>query len=205
MKKLQREFYQKELVALESARPYKWLANNPIHRVVRFGVVAAQTETDFTVDMLMYAQCFAVSTILVYPLAYAVRLKAVRIWFTSPTVGTAISSTIEWNAAATGFLVNGSSVSEVNASTTDMVCLEARPPRSSLSSWYQGGANALSNVIFSFSAPAGAIFEVEYDYVLNTTEAFTSSRAVSGATLGNIYCKAINANILALPPLNSVV
>ncbi len=205
MKKLQREFYQKELEALRSARPNKWLASSPIHRVVRFGVVAAQTETDFTVNNVLYALCCASSTTFVNSLAYATKLKRVRIWFTSPTVGTAISSTIEWNAAATGFLVNGSSVSEVNASTTDMVCLEARPPSSTLASWYQGGATAGTNVLFSFSAPAGAVMEIEYDYVLNTTEALVGSLGVTGATPGTVYCKAINANVLALPPLNSIV
>jgi hypothetical protein len=149
--------------------------------------------------------CFATSIILAYPVHYAVKLKSVKIWFCSPTAGTSISSTIEWNAATTGFLVTGGSVSETNASTTEMVCLAARPPKSTLSSWYQGGSTAGTNVIFSFSAPAGAIMEIEYDYVNNTTENTYGSLAVTGATLGVIYCKAINANVLALPPLNSVV
>lgn len=188
-----------------SSQPPKWLACLPSHRIVRMGVIADQTETDVTAKNLMFLQCFATATTVVYTAAFAVKLKAVRIWFTSKTVGTSLSATIEWNAAATGFLVQGNSVSETNVSTTEPVMLEARPPKSTLSSWYQGGPTVGANSIFSFSAPAGSILELEYDWTMSSTESNpVASIAVTGAVTGNVYCLGINANVLALPPLNSV-
>jgi hypothetical protein len=139
-------------------------------------------------------------------LALAVKLKCVRIWFTALTAGTAVSATIEWNAAATGFLIQGTSVGETNTSTTEPVLLEARPPGDTLSGWYQGGATTLTNVIFSFSAPADSILEIDYDWVMCSTEpVYTTGSTVASASVGQVCCKAINSNVQVLPPLNSVV
>lgn len=197
----------KQLVNIQSrsAPPPRWLSNTPISRKIRFGVVAAQTETDFLVRNLLYAACYATSTTVLYPLAYAVRLKQLKIWFTSPTLASSITSTVEWNAVSTGFLLNGSSVSETNTSTTDYVCLVARPPKQSLASWYQAGPTGVTNVLFSFSAPAGAILEIDFDYVPNLTEATYETQTSSGLATGTLYCRAVNSNVLALPPLNSAV
>lgn len=197
----------RELVSLQkrSSPPPKWVAVSPYFRKVRFGLVANQTETDFTVRNLLYAQCVAQSSTILSPLAYAIRLKRVQIWFQSPTLGSNITSTIEWNNAGTGFLGTGTSVSETNSSTTDFVCLDSTPPDQTLSSWYQAGVTGATNVIFSFSAPAGAIMQIDYDWVGNFTEAAYETQSTSGAVAGTLYCRAVNANVLALPPLNSAV
>jgi len=178
---------------------------SPYARKVRLGVVANQAETEITVRNLLNLQVLATGSTAVNSLAYAVRLKKLRIWFTSPTVGTSISSTVEWNAGSTGFLMDGVSQSSTTMSTTEPVCLVTRPPTQSLASWYQAGVSGSTNVLFSLSAPAGAVIEVSYDWVPNFTEASYNTTTVTGATQGTLYCVGWNSNILALPPLNSVV
>ncbi len=192
------------LVSEKLLQPPPWKAVTPISRRVRWGVVAAQAELDVTVNALLYAQCMGYSTTLVASWAYAVRLKRVAIYFVSPTQSTTISSTVEWNAGGTGFLLDNVSVAQANCSTTELACLETRPPTDSLSSWYQGGATAGTNVIFSFSAPAGAILEMDFDWVPNLTEASLGTLSATSAVIGVNYCRGISSNILALPPLNSV-
>ncbi len=176
----------------------------PYFRRVRLGVVANQAETDITVASILRLQSMAVTTTSTVNLAYAVRVKRIAIWFTSPTVGTSISSTVEWNAGSTGFLMDGVSAAATTMSTTEPTCLETFPPTESLSSWYQAGVTGSTNVLFSLSAPAGAIIEVDYDWVPNFTEATYGSVSVSGAVVGTMYAVAWNTNILALPPLNSI-
>jgi len=185
--------------------PGPWRAVSPYARKVRLGVVANQAETEITVRNLLNLQVLATGSTAVNSLAYAVRLKKLRIWFTSPTVGTSISSTVEWNAGSTGFLMDGVSQSSTTMSTTEPVCLVTRPPTQSLASWYQAGVSGSTNVLFSLSAPAGAVIEVSYDWVPNFTEASYNTTTVTGATQGTLYCVGWNSNILALPPLNSVV
>jgi hypothetical protein len=184
-------------------QPPEWMANPPLFRKVRWGVVAAQTELDVTVNALLYAQCTALSTTTVSTWAQAVRLRRIRIWFVSPTLGTTVTSTIEWNAGATGFLVRGTSVSQTNGSTTELACLDCRPPTDSLSGWYQGGSTAGTNVIFSFSAPAGAILQLDFDWVPLVTEAGLGTLSSVGTVAGTNYCRGISSNILAFAPLNS--
>jgi hypothetical protein len=195
-----------ELVSMEkNERPPKWLAVAPEYREVRFGVVANQAETDFTVRNLLYCQCSASSATVISPLAYAVRLRRVRIWFCSPTLGTNISSTVEWTSAGTGFLQRGTALAEVNTSTTEMVCLDVKPPKQSLARWYQAGVTGATNILFSFSAPAGAIMQLDFNWVPNFTEGSYETQTTAGAVTNTLYCRAVNANVLALPPLNSTV
>jgi hypothetical protein len=197
----------RELVSLQKrgSPPPQWSAVTPYSRSVRFGIVANQTETDVTVRSLLYAGCFAQSSTVISPMAYSARLKRVQIWFLSPALATNITSTIEWNDAATAFLNKGTSVSETNASTTDYVCLSSSPPNDTLAGWYNAGVTGATNVLFSFSAPAGAIMQIDYDWAGTFTEAAYETQSTSGAVAGTIYCRAINANVLALPPLNSTV
>ena len=182
-----------------------WKSVVPQHRSVRYGVIADQSETDILVRYIMYAQCVATTTTAVVPLAQAIRFKRFRCWFTAPSIGSTRTATIEWNAGGTGFLLNGVSESATTMSTTEPVCLDSRPPTESLGSWYQGGSTALTNSLFSMSAPAGAIIQIDYDWVPNFTEAGFSSVTVSGAVAGTLYCLGWNSNILALPPLNSAI
>jgi hypothetical protein len=184
--------------------PPVWKAVRPYFRRVRLGVVANQPETDITVNSFLRLQGMAITSTSFVNLAYAVRVKRMAIWFTSPTVGTSISATVEWNAGSTGFLMDGVSAAATTMSTTEPTCLETRPPTESLGSWYQAGPTGGTNVLFSLSAPAGAIIEVDYDWVPNLTEASYSTVTVSGAVAGTMYACAWNTNILALPPLNSI-
>jgi len=193
-----------ELVRIVKEGPPQWRAQQKLRRSVRWGVVANQAETDFTINQLLYAQCVVVSATTCVSLAYAVRIRRVRIWFTSPTLATSISSTLEWNAGSTGFLMDGVSVAEVTNSTTEPACLDARPPVDSLASWFQSGPTGGTNVIFSFSAPAGAIIQCDYDWVPNFTEISYGTLSTTAGVLGTLGCRAVNSNILALPPLNSI-
>jgi len=185
--------------------PPQWRAVASMYRSVRLGATANQTEVDVTVNNILCLQTMCTSANLVYSLAYAIRLKRVRIWFTSPTVATSISSTLEWNAGSTGFLLDGVSVAATTMSTTEPVCLDARPPTESLGGWYQAGPSGATNVLFSYSAPAGSVIQVDYDWVPNFTEAvYRSNATVATGTVGTLYCLGWASTVLALPPLNSI-
>lgn len=195
----------RKLVALEQAGspPPQWSAIQPMSRSVRWSAAADQGETDFTVRNLLYAACSASSTTVLYPLAYACKLKRVQIWFTSSAVGTNKSAELEWNSASTGFLNPGTAVSATSSNPSDWAYLTARPPKDTLGKWYEAGVTGATNVLFSFSLPAGGIIQADFDWVPNVGEAVYESQTSSGLVTGTIYCRNINANIAALAPLNS--
>jgi hypothetical protein len=185
--------------------PPEWRAVHPIHRKVRLGVVADQTEVDLTVNQIVFLQSTANSTTTVVPWAYAVRMKKITIWFMTNALGTNKSATVEWNAGATGFLLDGVSVAATSSSTTEYSILTTRPPTESLGGWFQAVLSGGTNVLFSYSAPAGAIIEVSYDWVPNWSEVSTGSLSATAAVSGVNYARAWSSNVLALPPLNSVL
>jgi hypothetical protein len=199
--------YLRELVLLQRLHspPPKWRAVQPMFRSVRWSATAAQAETDFTIQNMLAAQMMAITSTSASYLAVGVRLKRVQIWFTSPSLGTNVSAELEWNAAGTGFLEPQTAVSATSSSTTEYSYLDARPPADCLASWYQGGSTAITNAIFSFSLPADGIIQVDFDWVPNLGEAGLGSIASSGLLAGTVYCRAINANVLPLAPLNSMV
>jgi len=200
-----RELYLLSQIANASRGLPEWKPVFPIPRQVRLSAIAAQGEFDFTVSSLMFFQCVATSATVVANLAYAVRLRRVRIEFVAPSQNTTTTATLEWNAGATGFLVPNTSVSVANTSTTEKVVLDARPPTDTLSGWYQGGTTALTNVIFSCSIPAGGVICFDYDWVPNFTEVSLGNSSVTGASTGTLYCRGINTNILPLGPLNPII
>ncbi len=177
---------------------------SPFSRSVRLGVVANQAETDITVNQILHCQSMVTTTTTCVSLAYAVRLKRIQIWFTSPSLTTNVSATVEWNAGSTGFLLDGVSAAATSSSTTEYGHLSTKPPTDSLAGWYQAGVSGATNVIFSMSAPAGAVIQVDFDWVPNFTEATYGTLSTTAGVVGTIGCRAWNANILALPPLNSI-
>jgi hypothetical protein len=197
----------RELVSLQRLHspPPLWKAIQPCFRQVRWSASANQAETDFTIQNLLFAQCVATSATFASTLAYSVKLKRVQIWFTSPSVGTNVSAELEWNCASTGFLVPGTAVSATSSSTTEYSYLDSRPPRDCLASWYQGGTTSITNVIFSFSLPADGIIQVDLDWVPNFGENVLTSVSSTGLNPGVIYARAINANVLPLAPLATLI
>lgn len=177
----------------------------PFSRSVRLGVVANQSELAITVNQILFCQAVVNASTTCNSLAYAVRLRKVQIWFTAPSLGSNVSATIEWNAGSTGFLLDGVSVAATTSSTTEYGHLSTRPPVDSLAGWYQAGPSGATNELFSMSAPAGATIQVDFDWVPNFTEALYGSLSTTGGSVGLLGCRAWSSNILALPPLNSIV
>lgn len=194
----------REVVVLRSSDPPPWKAVQPFSRTVRLGVVANQSETDITVNQILHCQTVVTTSTTTTSLAYAIKLKQVKIWFTAPTLGSNVSATVEWNAGSTGFLMDGVSVAATSSSTTEYGHLRTKPPIRSLGGWYQAGPSGSTNTLFSMSAPAGAIIEVDFDWVPNFTEAIYGSLSTTAGVVGTIGCRAWNNNILVLPPLNSI-
>jgi hypothetical protein len=56
----------------------------------------------------------------------------------------------------------------------------------------------------SITLPAGGIIDIEYEWVLNDSEAPISMVAVSGATLGQQYHKQPDTNLVVAGNLNTI-
>jgi hypothetical protein len=84
-----------------------------------------------------------------------------------------------------------------------MLHLAAVPPKKSLSGeWLE--CNSTTDIV-SLSCPVSGILEIWVDYVLNDSDAaVATSPALSGATVGTIYHRQINADASVLGNLNTI-
>ncbi len=178
----------------------------PFSRSVRLLASAAVVEGTpaITVNDLLRLQSMAVTTTLAYPIAYAVRIRRFRMWFTAPAASAvAVTASVEWNAGATGFLLDGVSVSATTMSSTEVCLLDTRPPTESVGSWYQAGVTGGTNEILSFTCPDDTLIQVDYDWVPNFTEPALGSFSITGGTVGTVFGKSWSPALVPVSPLNS--
>jgi hypothetical protein len=195
---------RRPLLVEDDIDPPRWLSCSPIHRVMRLGVTAAKTEFDFTVLMLCRFQSMVVvSSTTAYSLASAVRVKWVKMWGVTSAIQTSASVALEWSAGSTGFLLNDTSVSDTTVSTTRAAYIKCKPPRQSLASWYQSYVQGGTNNLFTITCPAGAVIDIAYDWVLNSTEPANVTFTPTALAAGTVFAQNPDTNIVVLTPLNA--
>jgi hypothetical protein len=182
----------KSLVAI--GMPPAFRAVTPQFRSVRLTAISAVAiNTSVTVHMIARFQSMAITASTAWCFAYAIRLKRVRIWFSAATTATPVTAALEWNAGATGFLLDGVSVSATTMSTTEVCVLDTKPPTESLAAWYQSDVQGGTNQLFQFGCPAGSLIQVDFDWVPGWTEPQTGTFATAGATVGQSFSQQWNA------------
>lgn len=127
-------------------------------------------------------------------------------WAAVNAAGATTSIALEWNAGATGFLMDGVAVSDQSVSASRPAYLTSTPPTESLGSWYQAGVTGDSNILFSITCPGGTLIQIDYDWVMNSGEPNVSATGyvIVGGTQGNVYAQNPSATIQVALPINSI-
>lgn len=193
------------VLEIDPTKPPALQCNKPISRSIQLSTSAAQSDVPFTVNQMLKLQLMCVSTTLGYSLAYAIRIRRVRLWAAANALGATTTVAVEWNAGSTGFLLDGVSASDTTVSSTEPAYVDTRPPRNSLASWYQAGTTGGTNELFSITCPGGTLIRIDYDYVLNTTEpAFSGGFAITAGVQGLLVAVNPSSTIVVNVPLNSI-
>lgn len=175
----------------------------PCSRTITWNATAGLIDFDITVNHLLRSLAVCSGTTSAYPVAYAVRMKKIRMWSTwqsSPLGNVAV----EWNAGASGFLMDGVSVSDQSTSPARPARLSSRPPTESLGSWYQAGVTGGTNILCSITCSANTIIYIDYDYVPNLTEPGLAIFAVTAGVAGLVFAQHPSASLNVNPPLNAL-
>lgn len=183
--------------------PPPWKTVVPFFRSVRLYTTNSQIEVAVTVNQLLRLQSFCATSVTGYPMAYAIRLKRLRIWGTPAVSNTLSTINVEWNAGTTGFLLDGVSVSDTSLSTTRPAYISTRPPVESLGSWYQAAPSGATNELFSYTCGTGSIIQVDYDWVPNFTESAGTVFTINATTVGTIFAQNWSATVVVMSPLTS--
>ncbi len=113
-----------------------------------------------------------------------------------------VTASVEWNAGATGFLLDGVSISATAISPTEPCVLDTRPPVESLGAWYQNGPLGNTNQLLTFSAPVDTLCQIDYDWVPNNMEPAYGNFAVAAGAAGLFFANNPFATATIVDPLN---
>jgi len=175
----------------------------PCSRTISWNVTSGVLNFDITVNHLLRSLALCSGTTSAYPVAYAVRMRRIRMWAVAQGASPG-NVAVEWNAGSSGFLMDGVSVSDQSPSAARPARLSTRPPTESLGSWYQAGVTGGTNVLCSISASIGAIIYIDYDYVPNLTEPGLGIFAVTSGVAGLVFAQHPSASVIVNPPLNAL-
>lgn len=168
---------------------------------LRFSCVGATSRTIRQYELLDLI-CMATAANAACCVFAAGRLRKVEIWAPG-TVGATTSATITYLGS-----VNFGSANQLMSDSTmgadRPLHLCTKPPKGSLSdAWF---IDAAGDNLFSVVLPAGAIVDVEVEYVLRNSENVRAvTAAVVGATVGRVYIRALDsAGGASLIPVGAV-
>jgi len=144
--------------------------------------------------------CMATSATAAFQIMTGVRIRNIHIW--GPMSASLAPVTVAIEYLSTGnFLGQPSKIkSDTSMGATRAACVNFRPPpKSLLENWVP--ANSTANLIALYF-PANSIIDVEFDFVTQNNEApFAVGAAVLAATVGKVYCRALDSNgsVLLVP------
>lgn len=149
------------------------------------------SSVSFTVTALRLANaCGVMGTVVnstVTGIYDSVKLKSVEMWGPPPSQGAAATVTCLYNQLAAG-VSNMSTLEfcDTSNSTAVPAHIKCHPPKESFAAFWQPASGTGIN-LFTLSAPAGTVIDLEMELILSDTGASNASTTVTTALLGAVY------------------
>ena len=176
-----------------------------VSKVFRFQAASALSgyvvQTRDLGDML----CVAVTATSAYQLAKAIRVRKVEMWGVAGQDGRSGSTiSIDWLGGTAGTIGSNIKQSDSTIGTARIPHLVSKPNKMSQAAQWQA-ANQSPADLFSITLPANGVIDVHLSLVLLDDAGVNAvTAAVAGATVGQLYCRALasNASTSSLPPVS---
>jgi hypothetical protein len=137
--------------------------------------------------------CMATSATAAYQIMTGVKIRRISIW--GPMAASLAPVTVSIEYLATGsFLGQPTKIkSDTSMGATRAAYVSyAPPPKSLLDNWVPSNTGVS---LISLQFPANSIVDVEFDFVTQNGESpFPVGAVVAGATVGKVYCRALDSN-----------
>jgi len=204
-KKLVSSVEKFENLSLLRLQPPTWEPAGVLHGSARYvanSSVGLQVLSIY--DLLTIPFIMAVTAVLGFPFAVAARIKRIRLWGFVATAGTAVGVTLVKggiDAMGNDFNDPFRRISDSSNSYDRPAFVEMKFDKFTPSGSFHTNEAVDGNLIY-ISAPAGAIMDIEYAYVINSTfGAATHSYVLVGATPGTVARRPIVTTLFS--PLNT--
>jgi hypothetical protein len=123
------------------------------------------------------------------------RLSKLRVWGPVVVAGTPVFTSVTWLETSNDFESPPITKSDSSISFDHPAFIDAKPPRGSLASKWHGSGQV--DNLFTLTFPVGAIFDFDFEFVMNDLGAPLAGPVIAGGTLGQFYHKGTN-NLIAV-------
>ncbi len=175
-----------------SAFPLSRNLTQRVDHVFRFQAVSAATH-NLTVPDMKDLVCFATGATAAYQLYKAFKLRKIEMW--GPPASSLSPVTVSLQYSGVGDTAGPSFIhSDTSVGTNRVAHICAKVPSLSRAALWQSSQSA--DILCSLTFPAGAIIDVHVAYAINDTAETpqTVGGAVAGATVGQVYVRALTSN-----------
>ncbi len=177
-------------------KPSKFDANIRVTHTYRFTTTATVTSSAIKVaDLIGVCGVMNITSLTAHrAIAYAVRVKWVKVWAPAISTGSYISGScsVEWLGENYHPSIDKS---DSTNSLSDPAYVHTSPPKGSDSgNWFSNDTTA---TLFNLSCTAGAVVDVCLEYVLNDSTLVLTVTSGSNGTVGQIYYRYLDASTSA--------
>jgi hypothetical protein len=120
----------------------------------------------------------------------SVRVTRVQIWAPVASQGAVATCSVLWAGSVSPFFQDRE-ISDTSVSVTKPAFIDATPPRKSLAAFWQTASTA---VLFSLTAPTGAIIDVTVALTLSDDDTSSATSTVATAVVGTVYYLSLDPN-----------
>jgi len=113
----------------------------------------------------------------------AFRLKSVELWATTATLGSPVTSSVEWTSS------NGPSIihSDTSIGTAEPAHVKTGVPQQSLASFWSISGTNESEALFILNLANGGIVDITYEAVIQNGETPVSATTTNAGVAGTVY------------------
>ncbi len=176
-----------------TAQPKQFQSTARVDKLFRFKSGSATT-VNLSVTDLGDLFCVAATTTSAYQLGAAVKVKHIEIWGPPSSSLDPVTVSVEWLGTTAGTFGNSLLVSDTSVGATRVAHIKSRPPVGSQVAQWQPSASTAT--ICQLTFPVNAIIDLRYSVMLrgdNGGSPVAVTAAVAGATVGQLYCRALTS------------
>jgi len=184
----------KRVQTLRVPHPPSFQSTFQVAKVLRFIASAALVNVDISFVDLLDLVVMATSATAGYQLFSAFKLGKVSIWGPMAAALTPVTASIEYSPIGTAGIGGPQRIwSDTSMGATEAAYVSKAPPKESAQSKWQ--TDNAGTAFFRLNGPIGSIVDLAITYVMqNGQTPQVASTVLAGATVGQIYVRALDSN-----------
>jgi len=165
-----------------------------LNNTIRFINSSALAKVQITDQDILDLLCSASAATVANQICDAFRIRKVKVWSPMTATLVPVTATLEWSNTAQSFSGDAMQHSDTSMGSTCPAFISCKPPKGSLQDKWSGSNVGTS--YFALTCPANSVIDFTVQLRLRDGSQVIQAvtHAVAGATVGQVYCRALDSN-----------